>query len=95
MQEVKKMKYRKKPVVIDAFKWTGGPEQAEDPEWIIEAIKAGTVRFVCEGHPGCFMLIDTLEGTHKANQGDYIIRGIKGELYPCKPDIFEQTYETI
>lgn len=89
------MKYRKRPVTIDAFKWTGGSEQAEDPVWIIEAIKAGTVRFVCEGHPGCFMLIDTLEDMLIAKQGDYIIRGIKGELYPCEPDIFEQTYEII
>jgi len=39
------------------------------------------------------MLIHTLEGTHQANPGDYIIRGVKGELYPCKPDIFELTYE--
>lgn len=82
------MKYRKKPVVIEAFKWTGGPEQTEDPEWIIDAIKGGAVWF----GTGC-MYIKTLEGTHKANPGDYIIRGVAGELYPCKPDIFEQTYD--
>ena len=41
------------------------------------------------------VLIETLEGTMKANPGDYIIRGIKGELYPCKPDIFKETYEKI
>ena len=87
------LKFRKKPVVIEAFKWTGGPDQTEDPVWIIEAIKAGTVRFENQGTPNVALLIDTLEGTHKANQGDYIIQGIKGELYPCKPDIFEATYE--
>jgi len=87
--------YRKKPVVIEAFKWTGGPDQTEDPVWIVEAIKAGTVRFEGQGTPGVSMLIDTLEGTHRANQGDYIIRGVKGELYPCKPDIFVVTYDRV
>lgn len=85
--------YRKKPVVIEAFKWTGGPDQTEDPEWIVAAIRAGTVRFENAGTPDVAMMIDTLEGTHRANQGDWIIQGVKGELYPCKPDIFEATYE--
>jgi hypothetical protein len=83
-------KFRKKPVVIDAFKWTGGPDQTEDPEWIFEAIKAGSVRFNPLGE---FIEIDTLEGTHRASMGDFIIRGVKGEIYPCKPDIFAMTYE--
>ena len=77
------MKYRKKPVVIDAFQWTGGPEQENDPEWIIEAIKNKTAWF------------QTLEGVHEASVGDYIIRGIAGEIYPCKPDIFRATYEPL
>jgi len=88
-------KWRKKPVVIDAFRWTGGPDQTEDPEWCIEAIKAGTVRFEGIGTPDVAMLIDTLEGTHRAKQGDFIIRGVNGELYPCKPDIFGATYEAV
>lgn len=86
------MKYRKKPVVIEAFQWTGAPDQTEDPEWIIAAIRNGTVSFVKEPFG---MLIDTLEGTHRANPGDYIIQGIQGELYPCKPDIFKATYEPV
>ena len=85
-------KWRKKPVVIEAFCWTGGPDQTEDPEWCVDAIKAGTVRFGTD--PFC-MEIDTLEGTHRANPGDYIIQGVKGELYPCKPDIFAATYEAV
>lgn len=85
--------YRKKPVVIEAFNWTGGPDQAEDPEWICNAVHNGIVRFENAGTPNVVMLIDTLEGVHRANQGDWIIRGIKGELYPCKPDIFAMTYE--
>lgn len=88
-------KWRKKPVVIEAFLWTGGPEQTEDPEWYIQAIREGTVRFKDERTPNVKMLIDTLEGTHEANQGDYIIRGVKGEIYPCKPDIFHMTYEPV
>ena len=88
-------KFRKKPVVIDAFRWTGGPDQKEDPEWIVRAIDDGTVRFENAGIHDVSLLIDTLEGTHRANRGDYIIKGIKGELYPCKPEIFEATYEEV
>ncbi|MCM3704047.1 hypothetical protein, partial [Paenibacillus macerans] len=83
-------KYRKKPVVIDAFKWTGGPDQTEDPEWIVEAIRGGVVWFYTEER-GTFMQIKTLEGVMQANSGDYIIKGVQGEIYPCKPDIFEAT----
>ncbi len=90
------MKYRKKPVVIEAFKWTGDVNQVEDPIWIIEAIKKRDVCFVnYEADKICVMLINTLEGSMKANQGDYIIKGINGEIYPCKPDIFEKTYELV
>ena len=84
--------YRKKPVVIEAFRWTGGPDQTEDPEWIVEAIRAGDVRFENAGTPEVAMMIDTLEGTHRANQGDWIIKGVKGELYPVKEEIFRATY---
>lgn len=89
------MKYRKKPVVIEAFKWIGGPEQTEDPEWIVEAFENGIVRFENDGTPKVAMLIDTLEGLLRVTRGDWIIKGIKGELYPCKPDIFEMTYEAV
>lgn len=82
------MRYRKKPVEVEAFKWTGGQDQAEDPVWFVEAFKAGVVSV---RYP--YLYIDTFEGIHTANPGDYIIRGVKGELYPCKPDIFEATYE--
>ncbi|MNW43547.1 hypothetical protein D3C74_207480 [compost metagenome] len=87
-------KYRKKPVVIDAFKWTGGPDQTEDPEWIVQAIRSGIVWFYTEER-GTFMQIETLEGVMQASSGDYIIKGVKGEIYPCKPDIFEATYEEV
>ena len=89
------MRFRKKPVVIEAFKWSGDNTQTEDPEWIIEAINKGDVRFKNEGSILCEMVIDTLEGTLIARLGDYVIKGIKGEIYPCKPDIFEATYEKV
>jgi hypothetical protein len=77
-------RYRKKPVVVDAWQFT--PEAcATVPRWVKGAWdKIGGVDF---------LLIETLEGTMRAAVGDYIIRGVKGELYPCKPDIFEATYE--
>lgn len=81
------MKYISIPTVIDAFQWTGGPDQTEDPDWIIAAIKAGKVRFG-DHH----MYIDTLEGVMTASIGDYIILGTEGELYPCKPVVFEKKY---
>lgn len=88
-------KYRKKPVVIDAFKWTGDINQTEDPEWIVEYIKTTCQPFAKNKFGEVVMLIETLEGVMTANQGDYIIKGVQGEIYPCKPEIFEQTYEKV
>nr|DAX37694.1 MAG TPA: PGDYG protein [Caudoviricetes sp.] len=45
--------------------------------------------------PPCELYIETLEGTHHVSVGDYVIQGVNGELYPCKPDIFEKTYEEV
>lgn len=87
------MKYRKKPVVVEAFKWTGGIKQSEDPEWIVEEIKKGNVWFDRPFTEPTTMKIKTLEGVMTAQIGDYIIQGVNGEIYPCKPDIFEKTYE--
>jgi hypothetical protein len=93
-------KYRKKPIVVEAFKWTGGPDQEEDPEWIIEALKKdffstfGGARII-KPNDKIMLELMTLEGRMHANVGDYIIKDIKGELYPCKPDIFEATYEEV
>lgn len=84
-------KYRKKPVVIEAFQWN--METAADPsrcpEWFRKAFKEGTVQ---KDIASFGVIIKTLEGDHRADTGDYIIQGVKGELYPCKPDIFEKTY---
>lgn len=93
-------KYRKKPVVIEAVQWPPGVEpnepawREEPPAWFQEALEAGTiVPFTVKESDWVHLRIKTLEGDHAANPGDFIIRGIKGELYPCKPDIFEATYE--
>lgn len=79
------MKFRKKPVVIEAFEYRAGEQRHEVAQDVID----GRVRYTEEGT----MLIATLEGTMEAKPGDWIIRGVKGELYPCKPDIFAATYE--
>ena len=80
--------YRKKPVVIEAFQF--GVEDA--PNWFTNAIlKDVVLKHELDGKASAE--IKTLEGWHHATVGDYIIRGVKGELYPCKPDIFHMTYE--
>ena len=88
------MKVRKIPRVVDAFLWTGDLNANTDPAWVTEARLSGlfTVETWAETAP---LLIETLEGTMKAQVGDWLIRGVKGELYPCKPDIFAETYEKV
>lgn len=87
------MKATKKPVTIECFKYDGDLMNSNGeyyvPEWAAKAYKDGTIFFKDQGE----MYIKTLEGDHHASVGDYIIRGVNGELYPCKPDIFEKTYD--
>lgn len=81
-------KYRKKPVVIEAIQWTG-TEQCwlKMVDFIGKQLKA---------RPSFdLLIIRTLEGDLAANEMDYIIKGIAGEFYPCKPDIFKETYELV
>jgi hypothetical protein len=85
--------YRRKPILIEAFCWTGDQFQSEDPEWAGDALAAGVIQFENWGTPQVVMAIQTLEGKMTAQRGDWIIRGVKDELYPCKPDIFESLYE--
>lgn len=97
-------RYRKLPVDIDANEWVGGPVEASILiDWALPL--GGTIRYVsgsvkddglghevwCPEH----LEIETLEGTMTAQKGDFIIRGVQGEFYPCKPDIFWKTYEEI
>jgi len=78
-------KFRKKPVVIEAYCLMGNKEI---PDWLHEALHNGTVGV----EDGGVMEIHTLEGTMRAEPTDWIIRGVKGEIYACKPDIFAATY---
>ena len=89
------MKYRKKPVVIDAFQLNSRGLVGED--WFWDAVSEGTIITYCFGkfYHRAYCDIITLEGIMRANTGDYIIRGVNGEIYPCKPDIFEKTYELV
>ena len=77
--------YKKKPVVVSAVKWTGDNLKEimdfMDNKWIL--VKCGNI------------IIPTLEGTMAADIGSYIIKGVKGEYYPCRGDIFEDTYEEV
>ena len=78
--------YRKKPVVIEAYQFAGG---LAEPGW-----PAGWVGDNVAIDPsGEYVLCRTLEGTMRGDKGDWIIKGISGEFYPCKPDIFAKTYE--
>lgn len=82
------MKYRKKPVVIEAIQYT-----VESCRQIHEWMGLDHEPHDLNCDSGIF--IDTLEGQMEAQIGDWIIRGVKGEFYPCKPDVFEETYEPV
>lgn len=81
-------KFRKKPVVIEARQWTG--ENADD---ILDWINEGYDGMAYLKPNGVDLVIPTLEGNHTASMYDWIIRGVQSEFYPCKPDIFDATYE--
>ena len=86
--------YRKKPVVIEAFRY-GHTEDKDIPNWFQEALRdTGITEYGIDGEK-CACDISTLEGVMTANEGDWIIKGIKGEIYPCKHDIFEKSYEAV
>jgi hypothetical protein len=88
------MKYRKKPVVIDAMQFTTG-NVAEVLRWINggDSLAMDRIAICMAGEPN--ITIRTLEGDMRASHLDWIIKGVKGEFYPCKPDIFEATYEPV
>lgn len=85
------VRYRKRPVVITAMCYDGRNAEAV-MTWIGGEEKASLRRGGRYPH-GDALLIDTLEGVMTAQPGDYVIKGVQGEFYPCKPDIFEATYE--
>lgn len=102
-------KYRKRPVEIEAMRLQGDASNAMSVYWWVENNTLGSFEplDVIEGrkpYPESGvsidprdgrMIISTLEGLHWVDLGDYVIKGVKGEFYPCKPDIFEMTYEEV
>ncbi|MCY4431376.1 MAG: hypothetical protein OXC11_13425 [Rhodospirillales bacterium] len=96
------LRYRKKPVVIEAFQATllGMSMPSKWPEWLADAVKPPpaapgpadpTPAFKADDN--VLATINTLEGVHNVDTDDWIIRGVEGELYPCKPGIFAKTYD--
>ncbi|HXF73044.1 MAG TPA: hypothetical protein VNO79_10600 [Actinomycetota bacterium] len=90
-------RYRKKPVVVDAIQNDG--ERVTIARWLLELGEVGTGRLdlppTFSLNKGGSVYIRTLEGTMRAEVGDWIVRGVQGEFYPVKPDIFEATYEPV
>lgn len=86
----KTKKYRKKPVEITAVQWDGRSATISQLAPFENATEPPTV-----SHSKGTLDITTLEGVMTAEIGDWIIKGVQGEIYPCKPDIFEQTYEAV
>jgi hypothetical protein len=87
--------YVKKPIVIEAVQWTG--ENWPEIHAIVAPISGPFHDYQRSGEakPYLYLLINTLEGDMRADPGDWIIKGVKGEFYPCKPDIFEATYNHV
>ena len=79
-------KYVKKPVVIEAVRWDGS-NKVEIQKFMGQYLDENTIHH--------HLIVPTLEGNHIASCGDYIIKGVNGEFYPCKPDIFLKTYEEV
>lgn len=91
------MRYRKKPVEVEAYQLT--QENFQDweswPRWLSGAVVGSRPRRIYYASPPALIVVDTLEGQMKAYPDDWIIKGVQGELYPCRPAIFEATYEEV
>jgi len=88
--------FRKKPVVVEAVQWTGlNVDTVLRFLCTVASVRRKDVASLGGTFVGGGLVIETLEGEMTATPGDWIIRGVKGEFYPCKPDIFEATYEPV
>jgi len=88
-------KYCKKPVVVEAIKYTGS-NGFELKTWSDGAVYESPVSEPTKANPtGAYVQVKTLEGIMTGIVGDFIIKGVNGEFYPCKPDIFDKTYEEV
>ena len=92
-------KAKKKPVVVEFIQFNGNTNRDEVCKWIGEDLKteifSDSAYEAGRGAPFFSLLIPTLEGVMRADPYDYIIKGVNGEFYPCKPDVFEKTYSII
>jgi hypothetical protein len=88
------MKFRKKPVVIDAFQWS--PQQEEQaPQWFKDALASRQIYYIDAGSINVKLGICVIGGRVTADSGDWVLRGVNGEFYPCTDDIFWKTYEQV
>ena len=87
-------RYQKRPIIIDAFQLTDEQRRAGGPfpDWALSALGMSTTEKIRNSER---IYVNTPEGKMYVNAGDYIIRGVKGEVYPCKPDIFEASYDLV
>jgi len=88
-------KFRKRPVVIEARQYLCANSSFELLHWINSELYGKDNQSKFAKWTNSVLIIPTLEGDHTAQKGDWIIKGIQGEFYPCKPDIFEATYELV
>lgn len=93
-------RHTKKPITIEAVQYAmneyadaPGTFREDPPEWLRQAADDKVLRFEFRGEDYWYAVVDTLEGPMTVNPGDWIIRGVNGELYPCKPDIFAKSYD--
>ena len=84
------MRFRKKPIVVEAMQRTG-----DNDTDIVNWMQGGWRTGGAWQHNNGSLVIPTLEGEMQASTGDWVIRGVGGEFYPCKPDIFEATYDPV
>lgn len=87
--------FRKKPVVIDAIQWDGTLSHARKIEKAFKDLETRSMTYHEQEDTCDYWRIGTLEGSHIVSKGDFVIKGVHGEFYPCKPDIFAKTYDTV
>lgn len=89
------MRYRKRPVEVEAFQWSGETGEIDVPDWFVDYVDKQCNPFTKNKLGEIVVLIESSEGIAIAEPGDYIIKGDNGMLLPCKPDTFEVIYESI
>ena len=88
------MKYRKRPIEIEAVRLNGaGRLEGDMPDWIVQPALRGEIQYTHTQEAG--LHVKTLEGVMRAGPGDWLIRGVQGEIYPCKDEVFRETYEPV